>query len=313
MYKYLPLQQFLEEQDPNETIKLSLAQIAESVGTLPVSAVNRRQFWANSDNYQAKAWMGIGRRVSEVSMGQSVSFSPVSIPSSGQRKNILKSELNQNQKIETRKILIPILDGVVALEKLVKLAGYRSTLHAVAAHAVFLHPETVAQSGGSAIFPIARDPNRRGVIDREKSIMYDDNSTPTWLFERAAQRKKGPDVQFNHVWSDAKNIDIYTALWNICVTPAFLAKTTDGENHQAVTEALKYRSFELFGNHPAGEAIPKPPMGYETLEWKESPPPIDDLEKTLRSHLSTSPKSRPAICARELGWLFSEGVPDQSI
>ena len=68
------------------------------------------------------------------------------------------------------------------------------------------------------------------------------------------EKIKGRDVQVNHVWADAKNRDTYTALWNLCVTPAFLAKTTDGSNHPEVIEALKYRSVELFGHVPNGLA-----------------------------------------------------------
>jgi hypothetical protein len=39
--------------------------------------------------------------------------------------------------------------------------------------------------------------------------------------------------------------EIYTALWNLCATPAFLAKTADGQNHPKVRVALKYRAFDL--------------------------------------------------------------------
>jgi len=143
--------------------------------------------------------------------------------------------------------------------------------------------------------------------------MYDDNRSPTLAFTWAAQQLKGRDVQFNHVWADAKSRSTYTALWNLCVTPAFLAKTTDGSNHPEVTDALKYRSFELFGYVPKGLSALKPPVGYETLRWRDSPPPVDDLEALFRYRLSRSPKSGPANSARELGWLFSGWIPDQSI
>src|SRR5262245_27146245 len=58
-------------------------------------------------------------------------------------------------------------------------------------------------------------------------------------------RGPGPDVQYNHVWNDSANPDAYTALWNVCATPAFLAKTTDGSNHPDVVAALRYRAWEL--------------------------------------------------------------------
>lgn len=115
-----------------------------------------------------------------------------------------------------------MLDGREALEGVLRRAG-RTVLAAVAEQTVFLHPETVEQTNGEALFPIARDPARRGCIVEldGRRLMMDDNTSPTLAFEWAAQQKKGPDVQFNHIYKGADNPDIYTALWNICVTPAF--------------------------------------------------------------------------------------------
>jgi hypothetical protein len=45
-------------------------------------------------------------------------------------------------------------------------------------------------------------------------------------------------VQTNHVWGDPKNPETYAALWNLCITPAFLAKCTDGRHHPEVHAAL---------------------------------------------------------------------------
>ena len=55
----------------------------------------------------------------------------------------------------------------------------------------------------------------------------DDNTSPTLAFKWAAQQGRGPDIQFNHIYTGTNDPDLYTALWNICVTPAFLAKLTD--------------------------------------------------------------------------------------
>ena len=38
-------------------------------------------------------------------------------------------------------------------------AGYPSVVAAVAEHAVFLHPDTVRQAAGSALFPVIRARN----------------------------------------------------------------------------------------------------------------------------------------------------------
>lgn len=123
----------------------------------------------------------------------------------------------------------------------------------------------------------------------------------------------GPDIQFNHVWPGSRNADTYTALWNLCVTPAFLAKTTDGSNSPAVVELLRYRSYERFGELPDGGRPPSRPPGYEDLPWAPVPPPVNDLEPELRRRLAASPKSPPARAAREIGWLFSGWTPDASI
>ena len=54
-----------------------------------------------------------------------------------------------------------ILDGVKSLEAVLVRAGYRTLIdrrlgRAVAEHTVFLHPETVAQAHGEALFPVTR-------------------------------------------------------------------------------------------------------------------------------------------------------------
>ncbi len=309
MSKYDPLRNFLETQPSEIEVKLELDEIANMVGGLPSSAADHREWWANtrSSHSHSLAWLDTGRVVSSVVKGESVIFSPVMGLEAPGRSEKTTSRLGRPR------IKNSILNGVVALEDVLKRAGYPSILHAVAAHTVFLDPLTVSQTNGKALFPIVRDPRRRGEIDFQCGVMYDDNNGPTLTFLWAAQQKTGQDVQFNHVWGDAKNPDLYTALWNMCVTPAFLAKTTDGSNHPDVTDALKCRSFELFGNAPSGFDFPKPPSGYDDLQWQVSPPPVDDLETAFRIRLGRSPKSGPARTARELGWLFSNGVPDESI
>lgn len=309
MGKYTPLRNFLEGQNSEREVRLTVEEVADMIGGLPPAALGRT-WWANSESLthvQARSWMDAGRRVIKVRLGEWVVFSPATTSA------ISKVAPIKTRSSKTLRVAGSILDGVSALDEVLKRANYDSIFQAVAAHTVFLHPQTVSQSNGLAIFPVVRDQKRAGVIDLKNGIMYDDNSTPTLTFLWAAQRKKGQDVQFNHVWTDSKNPDTYTALWNLCVTPAFLAKTTDGSNHPEVIDALRYRSYELFGHLPKGQSIPKPPAGYEALKWQDSPPPVDDLELVFRNRLGLSPKSRPAKSARELGWLFSGGTPDKSI
>jgi hypothetical protein len=144
-------------------------------------------------------------------------------------------------------------------------------------------------------------------------VLFDDNQDPTLAFLWSAQRSNGPDVQYNHVWGDPRNVATYTALWNMCATPAFLAKTTDGSNHPEVVNLLRYRALDIFGHLPRAEAAPERPEGYENLEWPEPPEPVANLEDLLRRRLSEAPRSRPAISARELGWLFSDFRADRNL
>lgn len=218
-----------------------------------------------------------------------------------------------------------ILDGVKSLEAVLVRAGYRTLIEAVAEHTVFLHPETVAQAHGEALFPVTRtkDMARRGrIIERPYGgrVMLDDNRSPTDAFVWAAQQRRGPDVQFNHLFTVATESDmysadpaIYTALWNICVTPAFLAKLTDVKRHAHVLAALQRRSFDLYGYLPAGQSAPEPPDDYDSLTWRDHPPPVADLERALRDQLRRAPRSRPAQACREIGWCFSGWEPDDTL
>jgi hypothetical protein len=64
-------------------------------------------------------------------------------------------------------------------------------------------------------------------------------------------------------------------------------------------------------------ALPKSdpiePDGYRDLTWAAHPDPVLDLEAMLRSRLRSTPKSRPGIACREIGWLFSDWEPDPAI
>ena len=207
------------------------------------------------------------------------------------------------------------MDGLGALGGVLRGAGYESTVQAVAAHTLFVHSDTVAQTRGDAVFPVIRNPNRRGELTEVEGrrVMFDDNTTPTLALLWASRRKKGPDVQCNHVFGDPRNPATYTALWNLCVTPAFLAKTTDGSNHPEVLAALRYRVVDLYGFWPNGEECPPKPGGYNTLAWAEMPEPVGDLEAELRARLAQAPASPPARAARRIGWLFSDWKPDMAL
>ena len=206
----------------------------------------------------------------------------------------------------------PILDGAAALEDALGRGRHR-LLEVVAKHTVFLPPETVTQTTNKALFPIIRRPkdDSRPLGTVVDGVMLDDNTSPTLAFLWAAQRKRGPDVQFNHIYQRPYDPGTYTALWNICVTPAFLAKLTDV--HDDVIAALKRRSFDLYRYVPEDEPAPEPPDGYDSLNWHHPPPPVSKLECVLRKRLNRAPKSRPAKACRQTGWYFSDWEPDDTL
>ncbi len=161
--------------------------------------------------------------------------------------------------------------------------------------------------------PLAWSSPRQGALSDGRQVMFDDNTGPALRFLWGAQRNKGPDVQYNHVCGDPRNLDTYTAFWNLCTTPAFLAETTDGSNHPEVVNLPRYRALDLFGYLPERARRPEIPAGYESLEWPAPPDVVTDLEALLRRRLGYAPKSRPSMAARQLGWLYSDGRPDSSV
>ena len=205
-----------------------------------------------------------------------------------------------------------ILDGKSALEELVRRAGWKSLLGAVASQTVFLHPDTVRQAGKDAMFPVIRGAGRGRIVNLAdgRRAMIDDNTAPTQAFLWAADRGKGPDVQFNHVWQRSSDPDCYTALWNLCCTPAFVAKTCDTD--ASITRAMRYRAEQLYGHRPPGDGTVQKPEGYDELVWAPFPPPVRDLEQLFRARLQSAPGSRHAKAAREIGWRFSGG-PDVTL
>ena len=303
--KYEPLQRTLEQRPGDEVVALTMAEITALVGGLPPSA-DQPAWWANSPGHvQARAWLQAGRRVQGVRPGDEVVFSAASrvVPSS-----------RPNPATPGARGRAQIANGVTALDQMLLAAGYSSITAAVAAHTVFLHPATVAQTHGQPLFPVIRNPNRRRALVElpdGRTAMFDDNSTPTASFLWSARRTTGPDLQYNHVWGDPRNLDTYTALWNLCVTPAYLAKTTDGSNHPGVRAALRYRVVDLYGSWPTASHRPEKPDGYDALTWAPHPEPVPDLEAELRARLQRAPASPPADAARRLGWLFSGWVPDR--
>lgn len=296
--RYQRLTQWLVELRESEVAEVMMAfsDIERLVGVLPASARSTRSWWGNTPRSQANAWLSAGWVVTGVDT----------------RREVVTFAVGERTRRESHGKQ-PVLDGRAALEALTERAGWPSLAAAVAAHAVFLHPATVAQSRRRAVFPVVRDPARRGQIGElpdGRTVVFDDNSTPTDVFLWAADRSKGPDVQFTHIWTRATDPDSYTALWNLCCTPAFLAKTTD--THADVVALLKYRAYELYGYVPEGVDPPRKPDDYDDVRWATAPEPVVDLEALLRRRMRAAPGRRAVLAARRIGWLFSDG-PDPAL
>ena len=205
-------------------------------------------------------------------------------------------------------------DGQAALNALIAASRYRAIAQAVAALTVFSHPLTVAQTGGRALFPSIRGVPGRYLQQGDRVLLLDDNKSPTdaFLWSNALGRR-GRDTQFNHIYAVSSDVDAYTALPNICMTPAFLAKLTD--TNAEVRALLAYRTFDLYGWTPAGFPAPERPDGYSDLRWADPLPSVNDLAAHLTRVMARRPKDRTVIAARRLGWLFGapiEGDPQVS-
>lgn len=196
------------------------------------------------------------------------------------------------------------LDGSAALREVLRQTPYRSIQQAVASLTVFSHPETVAQTGAHAIFPIVRDARRRGETEMRggRLIGFDDNKSPTdaFLWANALPRRPA-DLQFNHVYPRSDDPDCYTNLANLCVSPAFLAKLTDTDPD--IAQLLRYRVFDLYGWVPTGMPEPEAPPDYRRLEWCPTLPPTPCVKTALATQLARR-VDRTTRLANAVGWLF---------
>lgn len=182
------------------------------------------------------------------------------------------------------------LDGRAALEAVVASSQYQTVAQTIASLTLFSHPRTVRQTAGRALFPAIRNPRRVGQIDTHngRRVLLDDNKSATDAFLWAnGLSRRGPDTQFNHVYATSLDADAYTALPNICMTPAFVAKLTD--TSEDVRALLRYRSYQLYEWTPAGHAAPERPDDYEALEWAAPLAPVNDVRAAVAAAMASKP------------------------
>lgn len=209
-------------------------------------------------------------------------------------------------------------DGKAILRFVLEASEYQSIPQAIAALTVFSHPTTVEQTRYLNLFRIIRcrsisDRGKPALLDNGTRVMLDDNTSPTeaFIWANGISRSTYQDIQFNHIWSDSKDVSLYTNLANICVSPAFLAKLTDTDGY--ICELLRFRAYELYNGFAPFGVQPIKPQGYEDLIWAEPLPPVRDLEGQLRREMVRKRSNRTVRCAREFGWLFSSFEPDMRI
>jgi hypothetical protein len=199
------------------------------------------------------------------------------------------------------------LDGQAALEALIATSRYRTVAQAIASLTLFTHPETVAQTDGRALFPTIRgSPGTYGSFGHAadgRPVLLDDNKSAVDAFRWSNQLpSRSRETQTNHVWADSRDPDSYTALANLCLTPAFLAKLTD--TNAEIKALLAYRSWDLFGWRPTSQDVPERPAGYSVLEWAPPLPPTPNLRVHLAATFERRSRDRTVLAALRLGWLF---------
>ena len=205
-------------------------------------------------------------------------------------------------------------DGHRALVEALASSEWGTVEQALASLAVFASPSTVQETKHQPVFRIIRGARQRGEIDYENRLMFDQdgNHGPIFAFCWATGFDGDKNyLQFNHIYggSASKNVEFFTNLANICVTPSFLAKFTD----RHCVELLRFRAWRPFGLRSPQGAIPLKPDGYDRLEWA---PPLGFLNNVggrMRDIMSTKPRDSLTRSVRELGWVFSSFEPDPTI
>lgn len=155
-----------------------------------------------------------------------------------------------------------------------------------------VHKKLVSLDPSGAFFPKVRryragDGEKRGQI--KDGIRLDDNSYANHALKRALGLDRAHAIGFEvcHIWPQSCYDHRYhTVVANLVLLPRPLAGLTDHDPD--VRAALQFRSFELYGWHPAEVAAPTRPSHYPT-NW--------------RTPLEFSSRVASAINSRKLSYL----------
>lgn len=202
---------------------------------------------------------------------------------------------------------------------------------AIARFTLFSHPKSVDQlrdQNGvvSNIFPMIRgDKTSKGKIITigNSKAMYDDNECAVDVFcwcNGISRARNGLDSQFNHIWGkpinrknlkhpwdDTFELQLYTNPANLCLTPTFLAKLTD--THQGIKELIRYRAQELYSDFGQPIKTLAKPASYDTLNWADSLPLVDNLKSKILNSLISRKSSETYQATSQIGWAFSNFTP----
>jgi len=186
----------------------------------------------------------------------------------------------------------------------------------VAETAIWAAPEVhsaLVATGSAAWFPNMR----RGRAQTEKrgttvdGVRFDDNSYANLAIKRAIGRPRQDFDGFEtcHIWEKTCYDERYhTAIANLVLLPRALAGFSDHDPQ--VSQALKYRAFELFGWYPNDQDQPDRPAQYPS-SWR--PPEIfsDTVAKALARRNGETASEQPTRSGRKAG--FFAPTPERAM
>lgn len=143
---------------------------------------------------------------------------------------------------------------------------------------------SLIEAGSAAWFPGVR--RKRGAAENRgetvDGVTFDDNTKANQAIKLAVgyHRKHLIGFETCHIWPETcYDAECHTAIANLVLLPRALAGFSDHD--PAVSAALKFRAFELYGWHPAGAMPPERPSDYPVNSR-----PAEDFSDAVRNALS---------------------------
>jgi hypothetical protein len=113
--------------------------------------------------------------------------------------------------------------------------------------------------------------------------LLDDNSYANTYIKAAVGLKPRQVVGYEtcHIWaSTCYHPEYHTTIANLVLLPRALAGLTD--HNKNVSAVLQYRSFDLYGFHPAQTQEPTKPINYPAV-WLDPRPFSDRVKRSLQA------------------------------